>query len=118
MINEEKQIDLNTELENNDFATPEFEAGDIEIKADNSQQLNFSGFDVSVSIRCEIGVVNLSLHDLHNLKIGDTVDFMRWPGFVRLSANNVTFAEGVLVEVNGMLGVKITKALQKIDLEV
>lgn len=100
---------MNFELNNDDTNV-------ISCQDNNSLDLNSS--QITVSVRCEIGEVNLSLADLYNLKIGDSVDFMRWPGFVKLSANNVIFAEGVLVEVNGLLAVKITKSLQKIHEEV
>ncbi|MCE2706589.1 MAG: FliM/FliN family flagellar motor switch protein [Proteobacteria bacterium] len=66
--------------------------------------------NLEVQIRCEIGKVSLSLAELSKIKIGDTIEFMRWPTqLVKLSVNNNYFAQGLLVEINGMLGVKIIK---------
>lgn len=124
MVNQERQHDTNFDREENGLAIADSSNEEIGVVAEVTepenigQQLDLNTHDITVSVRCEIGSVNLSLHDLHSLKIGDTVDFMRWPGFVRLSANNIIFAEGVLVDVNGMLGVKITKSLQKTISEV
>lgn len=68
--------------------------------------------DVDVNIRCTIGNVNMNIDELLKLKIGDVIDFCRWPATVKLSVNNRFFAEGILVEIEGFLGVKITKRLQ------
>lgn len=72
-----------------------------------SQALN----EISFTIKCEIGHVEIALNDLLNLKIGDCLEFMRWPGKVKLKLNDYLFAEGYLIEQEGMLGVKISNNL-------
>ncbi len=66
---------------------------------------------VNLVVRCEIGMVNISLDKLSQLRVGDVIDLIRWPSVVKLTANGAYFAEGVLVEVDGMLGVKLTRKL-------
>lgn len=70
-----------------------------------------SADELTFKITCEIGAATLSLAKLSTLKVGDCIDFMRWPGKVKLKMNDYLFAEGYLVEVQGMLGVKITNNL-------
>lgn len=67
--------------------------------------------DINLLVKCEIGQISISLEQLTKFKEGDTVELIRWPNKVKLSANGAYFAEGVLVEVEGMLGVKITRKL-------
>lgn len=64
--------------------------------------------EVNVKLICEIGAVNLTIDELKELKVGSTVEFIKWPNKVKLRLNGTSFAEGYLVEVNGMLGVKIS----------
>ena len=64
--------------------------------------------EIDVLVKCEIGTARISLSNLANLTIGDSIEFDKWPNFVKLSANGINFAEGVLVEIAGQLGVKIT----------
>lgn len=71
--------------------------------------------EISFTVKCEIGHVAISLNELLNLKIGDCLEFMRWPGKVKLKLNDYLFAEGYLVELDGMLGVKITNNLGSIN---
>lgn len=72
--------------------------------------------EISFKVSCEIGSVAVSLNELLNLKIGDCLEFMRWPGKVKLKLNDYLFAEGYLVEVNGMMGVKVTNNLNTLNL--
>ncbi len=62
---------------------------------------------VKVQLKCEVGVVNISMAELSNIKVGDMVEFGKWPNTVKLILNNSCIAEGYLVEVQGMLAVKI-----------
>lgn len=59
-------------------------------------------------LKCEVGAVNLSFQEISELKVGDSIEFIKWPGKVKLRLNNLIFAEGYLVEINNMLGIKIT----------
>lgn len=67
--------------------------------------------DVDVSIVCEAGSVQISLAKLSQLKIGDALELSRWPNTVRLLIDRRPIAEGVLVDISGMLAVKITRKL-------
>ncbi len=62
---------------------------------------------VKVQLKCEVGAVNLSMSELSTFKIGDMVEFGKWPNTVKLILNNSCIAEGYLIEVQGMLAVKI-----------
>lgn len=91
----------------------EEEEGD-DFQADDSDDALISADDVSLHIKCEVGQITASLAELAKYKVGDIVDLVKWPGKVKLSANGTYFAEGVLVEVSGMLGVKITNKISYI----
>lgn len=67
--------------------------------------------EIKFQISCEIGSISISLEELSKLKVGDCLEFIRWPGKVKLKLNDYLFAEGYLVETEGMLGVKITNNL-------
>ena len=67
--------------------------------------------ELSLQVRCEVGTISMTLEELYNLKVGDYIEFIKWPGRVKLLLNDYLFAEGYLVEVDGMLGVKITNNL-------
>jgi len=67
---------------------------------------------VELQVKCEVGRLSMSLNDLLQLRVGSVVDLVKWPSAVKLSANGVYFAEGVLVELDGMLAVKITTKYQ------
>ena len=67
--------------------------------------------DVDVVVRCEVATVKLSLARLSQLKVGDSLELTKWPNTVRLMVNSRPVAEGVLIEVSGMLAVKITRKL-------
>lgn len=62
---------------------------------------------VKVQVTCEVGSVNMSMSELSNLKTGDFIEFCKWPNTVKLKLNNSYIAQGYLVEVQGMLAVKI-----------
>lgn len=79
--------------------------------AENSHSPLLNSADIELMVSCEVGQVTLSLGQLMQLKVGDSLEFMRWPGKVKLRVNNNLFAEGYMVEVNGMLGVKITNRI-------
>lgn len=66
---------------------------------------------IELAVRCEIGMVSVSLEKLMQLRVGDVFELSRWPNTVKLTVNGAYFAEGILVEVEGMLGVKLTRKL-------
>jgi len=67
--------------------------------------------DVDITVMCEVASVKLSLTELSQLKIGDTLELSSWPNTVRLLVGGRPIAEGVLVEISGMLAVKIIRKL-------
>ena len=67
--------------------------------------------DVDITVMCEVASVKLSLAELSQLKIGDTLELSSWPNTVRLLVGGRPIAEGVLVEISGMLAVKIIRKL-------
>lgn len=72
--------------------------------------------DVNLQVSCEIGAISITLDELSHLKVGDCLEFMHKANKVKLRLNNTTvFAEGYLVDVNGMLGVKITNTTSSIE---
>ncbi len=75
------------------------------------QKLQPSAQDIYLNVKCEIGTVSYSLADITKYQVGDIIEFTRWPNKVKLTINGVSFAEGILVEVEGMLGVKIINKL-------
>jgi flagellar motor switch protein FliN len=74
---------------------------------EHSNKINPS--QVNLNVKCEVGQVSLTLDDLMQLQTGSVVEMSRWPNQVKLSVNGVYIAEGMLVEIDGMLGVKITE---------
>jgi len=82
-------------------------ASDERFKIMNPDELS----SISFRVTCEVGQTSISLSELSNLKIGDCINFIKWPGMVKLKLNDYLFAEGYLVEIDGMLGVKITNRL-------
>jgi flagellar motor switch/type III secretory pathway protein FliN len=80
-------------------------ADDITLSKKKSGAIDMSA--VKVQLKCEVGVVNISMAELSNIKVGDMVEFGKWPNTVKLILNNSCIAEGYLIEVQGMLAVKI-----------
>jgi|LauGreDrversion4_2_1035121.scaffolds.fasta_scaffold55740_3 flagellar motor switch/type III secretory pathway protein FliN len=62
-----------------------------------------------VPVNIEIGRLNLPLNDLIKMRFGDSISVAEYPVSVRLRSSDSYFAEGVLVDVNGKIAVKITR---------
>lgn len=75
---------------------------------ENIQQPLLSDNDISITLSCQIGKVRLSIAQLSKIVVGDVIEFSPWPTTAKLYANDSYLASGELVEVNGMVGVKIT----------
>lgn len=68
----------------------------------------FSPDDIPVSVQFEIGSVQTTVGDLAALKVGHVFTTGRnVDSPVRITVNGVLFGEGVLVDVNGVLGVRV-----------
>jgi flagellar motor switch/type III secretory pathway protein FliN len=85
---------------------------DVSVNHPHHDSQLISPAQVELRVKCEVGRLSLSLSELLQLKVGSVVDLIKWPGAVKLTANGVYFAEGVLVELDGMLAVKITTKYQ------
>ncbi|MDQ5921558.1 MAG: hypothetical protein QG673_1617 [Pseudomonadota bacterium] len=106
----ESDVELDDDEENLFDAEDEDTDDDFESKAVKQDNL-ISDNDINLQIKCEVGQVSISLAKLVKYRIGDTLEMAKWPGKVKLTANGTYFAEGVLVDVAGMLGVKITNKI-------
>lgn len=87
-------------------------ATDEDFVAANTDKTALAATDlINLQLSCDIGAVSLSLAQINKLVVGDYVEFNKWPSKVKLRLNGSLFAEGYLVEINGMIGVKITNKL-------
>ncbi|MBP9742310.1 MAG: FliM/FliN family flagellar motor switch protein [Burkholderiales bacterium] len=107
-------LDIDSTMDDEDDEDLPEEEHDDDFEANGIDDALISADDVSLQIKCEVGQITASLAELAKYKVGDILDLVKWPGKVKLSANGTYFAEGVLVEVSGMLGVKITNKISYI----
>lgn len=79
--------------------------------AENNESANSDQImkNVLLNLSCEIAKVNLSLGEILQLKIGSTINIPEFPPLVRLKLNDQYIAEGMLVQINGRVGVKIIR---------
>jgi flagellar motor switch/type III secretory pathway protein FliN len=64
--------------------------------------------EIQFRLGCELGQVLIPFENLQNLNIGSVVDFNNTLQTLYLSVNNVRVGEGMLVDVDGKIGIKIT----------
>lgn len=64
--------------------------------------------DVALTLKCEVGTIQLSLQELLGLHLGSVLNISSLPPQVKLTLNGKYIATGVLVEVDGILGIKLT----------
>ena len=65
-----------------------------------------------VTITAEIARINLTMQEFIHLQVGDKLPLANLPASVKLCVNGKYIAEGVLVEINQRVGVKITRILK------
>ncbi len=65
--------------------------------------------DIQFRLGCELGQVLIPYENLQNLSIGSVVDFNNTLQTLYLSVNNVRVGEGMLVDIDGKIGIKITR---------
>ncbi len=109
-------IDVNENISEDDMINNDIRKNANDGSSESSQPIKddkplISGNDINIKIQCEIGQIALPLSSMVNCRIGDIIEFTKWPNKVKLTANGTYFAEGILVEVAGMVGVKITNKL-------
>ena len=102
-LNKEQSI-LNNHVDFNNIQPDDF--------TEQTDRLN----NISLCLTIEVGQVHLSLKQLLELKLNDTLDFAGLPPKVKLVLNHVIIGEGYLVEFNGRLGVKISNLNTNIKL--
>jgi flagellar motor switch/type III secretory pathway protein FliN len=88
---------IESHQDNNNFANHTEQSEDIEVNS------------IDVPIMVVFGNVKLSLKQLHQLKIGDQLQLDKWNQLVKLYVYEQQIAEGILVDIGGVLGVKITQ---------
>lgn len=66
---------------------------------------------VDIVVKCEVGSVQLTLQYIMTLHEGSVIEFSPWPIDVKLMVNGSCIGYGIMVEVNGLLGVKVTKVI-------
>jgi hypothetical protein len=74
--------------------------------------MNEKLYNIDVIVDLELCKLNISLGKLLSLKTGDIVTTDAIPSEVKLVVNNDIFAQGFLVDVQGKLGVRLTKIFE------
>lgn len=64
---------------------------------------------MKLTIRCDVGEIMLSLNQIISLTHGTILDLDSLPPKVTLNLNNRQIASGILVELNGRLGVRVVE---------
>ena len=65
-----------------------------------------------VTITAEVARINLTMQEFIHLQIGDKLPLANLPASVKLWVNGKCIAEGILVEINQRVGVKITRIIK------
>ncbi|HMT01909.1 MAG TPA: FliM/FliN family flagellar motor switch protein [Burkholderiales bacterium] len=78
----------------------------------NTDNVSVNLDDIALRIACNVGEVNLSISQLQNLTVGSCINLGNLLPTVKLTANGVSFAEGLLVEVDGRIGVKVINIIK------
>jgi flagellar motor switch/type III secretory pathway protein FliN len=70
--------------------------------------------NIQFRLGCEIGQVLIPYENLQNLNVGHVVDFNNTVQSLYLTINNVRVGEGMLVDIDGKVGIKITRWYGKV----
>lgn len=112
---EEEDMDENMEeeaevAENEENVSLPINQADVMTPLATTQQLSQEKFlhDVALTLKCEVGTIQLSIQELLDLHLGSVLNISSLPPQVKLTLNGKYIATGALVEVDGMLGVKLT----------
>ncbi len=104
--NEQEGEDRVSVDEENEESLPE-EIEEIEENEENENALEFFN-DVPLQVMVELARVPLTAEEIVDLHVGQVIDLRKAPGeTVDLSVNGKVIARGVLVEIEGQLGVRI-----------
>lgn len=64
---------------------------------------------IALRVGCEVGQVEISIDKLKNLSEGQTLQFNNTAQSVYITVNGVRMGEGMLVDVEGKIGVKVLR---------
>ena len=64
--------------------------------------------DIQFRLVCEVGQILIPFENLQELSIGSVVNFNNTLQNLYLSVNNVRVGEGMLVDIDGKIGIKVT----------
>lgn len=101
------EMENNEELQSFDFQ--EIDVADDERIEESEFPKNITPniTNTHLSLRCDVGHVQMTLAELTNLRSGQFLHVAELPPKVRLMLNDQLVAMGVLVSLNGQLGVRI-----------
>lgn len=63
-------------------------------------------------LACEVGRIQMSYDELSQLETGKVIQFDNTSQFVHLTVDGTRVGEGMLVEIDGKIGVKVTRWYQ------
>lgn len=63
-------------------------------------------------LACEVGRIQISYSELSQLETGKIIQFENTAQFVYLTVDGIRVGEGMLVEIDGKIGVKVTRWYQ------
>lgn len=69
---------------------------------------------VNIQVDVVIGEARMSMRELTRLKLSDIIKLGNLDQLVKLQIENQAFAEGILVDIGGVIGVKITNKIKNI----
>jgi flagellar motor switch/type III secretory pathway protein FliN len=84
----------------------------ISISNNEKSNSNFSNSlaqEIQFRLGCELGQVLISYENLANLNVGSVVNFDNTLQTLYLTVNNIRVGEGMLVDIDGKIGIKITR---------
>ena len=81
------------------------------ISNDISKVINTDLLSTEVIVSAEVARINLTMQEFIHLKVGDKLPLANLPASVKLCVNGKYIAQGILVEINNRVGVKITHLL-------
>lgn len=67
---------------------------------------------ISIQVDIVMGAVKMSLEELSALKMADIIKLGNWNQTVKLCIDNNPFAEGILVDLGGVISVKIINKIE------
>lgn len=79
----------------------------LTLSDDSVEETSINAMDIKLRLHCEVGEVLLTLDSLSKLSVGDVLPIRKWDGKARLTLDGKIIAEVALVEVDGMIAMKV-----------